>query len=341
MFELDQFMGDNIEDLNRIMKETGEKIASLTKTILFEGIESDVLLEPLQYFASHKNDVIRPSLMRWACEAVGGTGEDVLDASVAMVLECYYLGLINDVVDNINMKRFVWTLPRRYGIYVSQLVSVLLSTKAYFTLNKIEGKVGRTKFERITRVFNDFILRMIEGEALNLQVKKRKIVTSQDVINVFELESSDVEACTTIGAILGDGDEKEVIALTQYGRILGTLFLLREDLMDALNFSARLGNKLSQGSYPLPVLWAINHSKKAQEFYSTLKERKNITPLIIKRSTQLLFTSGAINHIIKIMEQLAERAKNSLSQLEKNEAKKMLELFADIQPKIAFKAFTE
>ena len=339
MFEIDPLTGDDVEALNGFMKETGEQVVTLTNERLFEGIESEVLLEPLRYFTAHKSDAIRPSLMRLACEALGGKADDVLDASVAMVLECYYLGLINDVVDNIDMKRFVWTLPGRYGIYVSLLVSVILNAKAYYTLHQLEGQLGRVKFERITRVFNDFTLRMIEGEAQNLQVKKRKIVSSLDVLTVFELEASDIEACTTIGAVIGAGDEKEVVALSQYGRTLGTVFLLREDLMDALNFSARLGNKLSRGSYPFPILWAINHSREAQEFFSTLTNRSKITPTKIRKSTQLLFTSGAIDHVIKLMERLTERAKNSLETLEKNEAKKRLELFADIQPKMAFTAF--
>lgn len=332
---------DDVERLHRILEGKGEKIADLAGNVLLEGIESEVLKEPLKYLVSRRKDLLRPALMRLACEAVGGSPGDELDAAVAMVLACYYIGLIDDVIDETKTKRLSRTLPGRFGIDVSLLVSIILNAKANFAINRLSGKLDPERFREANRVFKDFLVRMVEGEALNVQVKRVRVVDIQRLVEVFEMESADIEACTRLGAIIGNGVKEEVEALGQYGRILGTLFLLCEDFMDALNFSIQLGNKLAQGAYPFPVLWAANHSNEFQDFLSTLKGRKKLTPIEIKRCVQLLFNSGAIDHTTTFMEELAENAINSLKGIQENEAKKMLELIARVQPQMAFKVFSE
>jgi len=330
-----------VERTSRILEEKGGIIASLAGEVLLEDVKSETLREPLQYLAAHRKDALRPMLMSLACEAVGGNLEDVLDAAVAMVIECYHIGLIDDVIDETKAKRLSMTLPGRFGIDVSLIVSIILNAKACYALSRLSAKLDKERLEEVNRVFKDFLVRMVEGEALNIQVKCAKVVDTKRLVEVFELESADIEACTRIGAIIGNGTVEEVEALGQYGRILGTLFLLHEDLMEALNFSVQLGNKLIRGSYPFPVLWAANHSKEFQDFLSALRRRKKLAPSEVKRCVQLLFESGAIDYVTKLMEELARDAINSLIKIRENRAKKMLKLFAEAQPHIAFRVFSE
>jgi geranylgeranyl pyrophosphate synthase len=201
--------------------------------------------------------------------------------------------------------------------------------------------LDQERYEKVNYIFKDFLVKMVEGEALNVQVKRAKVVDTQRLLEVFEMEAGDIEACTKIGAIIGNGTIGEVETLSQYGRTLGTLFLLREDLMDALNFSVQLGNKLLRGSYPFPVLWAINNSKEFQGFLSILNKKKKVTPHEIKRCVQLLFESGAIDYTTKLMKELAGFAIRSLEKIKKSEAKKALELFAKLQPSMTFNVFFE
>lgn len=333
-------MEDDAEVVHKILGERGDKAASLARKALLENVESEVLQEPLRYLADNKRDLLRPTLMTLACEAVGGNAEDVLDAAVAMVLECYHIGLIDDVVDETKVKHLSWTIPGRFGIYVSLMVSIIVRVKAHSALNRLSRKLDNARFGEVNRVFEDFLVRMTEGEALNFQLKREKIMDTQKLIQVFEMQSADIEACTMVGAIIGKGTEEQVEALGRYGRLLGTLLLLREDLRDALNFSVQLGNKLTRDAYPYPVLWAINHSNEARSFILNLRGRKELTPNEIKRCVQLLFESDAINNNTKLMEELSSFAIDSLTRIRDNEAKKMLERFAKVQPQMAFRVLS-
>lgn len=336
-----QLTKNNAEMLQKILEERGYKVASLTEKALLEGVESKVLREPLQYLVDHRRDVIRPTLMSLACESVGGNPDDVLDAAVAMVLVCYHIGFIDDVIDETKVKRLARTLPGRFGVDVSLMSSIILKAKAYFILSQLSRKLDSARFIEVNRIFRDFLIRMGEGETLNIQAKREGIVDTQRLIEVFQMESADIEACTKIGAIIGNGTKEEVEALSQYGRILGTQFLLREDIMDSLNFSIQLGNKLIRRSYPFPVLWGINNSDKFRDFISTLKKKKKLTPSEIKKCVQLLFESGSIDYVTKLIEKLAGNAVGSLKEIKENEAKKMLEWFARVQSQIVFEMFSE
>jgi geranylgeranyl pyrophosphate synthase len=148
------------------------------------------------------------------------------------------------------------------------------------------------------------------------------------------MESADIEACTKIGAIIGNSTEEEVEALGKYGELLGTIFLLREDLMHSFNFSVQLKDKLIQGAYPFPVLWAVNNSEEFQHFLDRIEHKKKVTPHDVKRCVQLLFNSGAVDYIVTLMEEKAEDAVNLLRKVRESDSKKKLELIVTVQPQM-------
>jgi len=327
-------------ELQRVFDNRGTKIVALAEKMLLEGVKSEVLKKPLMYTLHHRKDLVRPTLMSLACEAVNGTPETVSDAAVAMILECYRIAFIDDLIDETHMKNFSYTLPKRFGMQISLLVSIIMSTKAYFALSQLSDKIDPARYMAVNITFKDFIIRMGEGEVRNMKVKQEKKVNIQRLIEVFKMESADIEACTKIGAIIGKGTEEEVKALAKYGRLLGTIFLLREDLMHALNFSVQLKDKLIQGAYPFPVLWALNNSKDFQHFLDSIEKQSKVTPQEIKRCVQLLFNSGALDHVVHLMETKAEESINALSQLKGSEAKKKLEFIARVQPQMVFQFFS-
>ncbi len=52
----------------------------------------------------------------------------------------------------------------------------------------------------------------------------------------MRMKAASVEADMRIDAIVGGGNEKEIEALTKYGRILGMLATLREEFIDVFDY---------------------------------------------------------------------------------------------------------
>ena len=66
----------------------------------------------------------------------------------------------------------------------------------------------------------------------------------------------DLELCTRIGAIIGNGMQREIDLLGEYGANLGYILRLSEDIKDTLNKFGNLPHRLQHESVPLPLLLA-------------------------------------------------------------------------------------
>ncbi len=320
-----------VDKLYKILEEKGGRIADIAGKVLLEGVESPILREPLKYLAEHRHDVIRPTHMSCACEAVGGNPEDINDAAVAMVLKCYELGVLDDMVDTEDVIRFHYTLSGRFGREVALIVSVIINAKAFHALGLLAEKLDKVRFNLVNLAFRDFLVEMMEGEALNVEVKKQKIVAEKELIQIFNMQSADIEACMKIGAIISGGSRSEVKSLGEYGTILGTMFLIRDDVSDALNLTVKLVDLVRRGSFPYPLLWAINHSNEVKNFISTLQQ-KRMTPTKVEKLVTLLFKVGAVKHTKNLLMELSDDAIYLLNDIEKSEATEVLKLAAKVQP---------
>ena len=79
---------------------------------------------------------------------------------------------------------------------------------------------------------------------LEIRLVKNHNISEKDYIQVIENKTSSLfEASAKIGAILGNGNEKQVNALANYGRLLGIAYQIHDDLID-YNNEERLFNIL-------------------------------------------------------------------------------------------------
>ncbi len=326
--------------LNKILEEEGGKAATLTREILLRTTEAPELREPLNYLTAHRRDVLRPSIISLSCEAAGAEPEDTLYASVAMVLECYNLGLIDDILDESKGSRFSLSLPSKFGTDTALIASVLVKGKIFDALAELSTRIEGERFVEVNQTFSGFLVEMIEGENLNMQVKHARDPSPNRMLDVFSMQASDIKACAKIGAIIAGGTNEEIRMLAEYGTSLGVLFLLKEDTMDALNLSARLADKIERGSYPYPYLWSASHSAETRDYLATFKGKNRITPREVKKCVDLLYDTEAIEHVNRLMENIASEAIDKIESIRENEGKKYLELLARAQPHAVSKALS-
>jgi geranylgeranyl pyrophosphate synthase len=76
-----------------------------------------------------------------------------------------------------------------------------------------------------------------------------------------------------IGGIIGSADEKNLVDLKEYGRLLGILSTMKDEFLDLENFS-ELKNRINNEMPPYPIVCAFQNK--------TL--RKQILPIIMNQS---------------------------------------------------------
>ncbi len=84
-------------------------------------------------------------------------------------------------------------------------------------------------------------------------------ITPEEYLRVVRNKSADIEAYTRISAILGDGTEEEIEALGEYGRLLGMLSILRDDMIDMLDNEETI-QRINNEHPPLVIVYALQNS---------------------------------------------------------------------------------
>lgn len=320
-----------MDELNKILMDKGTKASEMAAKVILEGIESEELRKPLQYLVEHRKDVLRPTLVSLACEAVGGDPAKTTWASIFMILEGYYLGILDDIADKSTEKRFYPTFLGNFGVERTLIVSGLLSSKASFSLSRMYMEISPQRYVAINEVFNAFLIRMAEGEIDNANLKKRGLINPLKHYLVLEKQGADIEACMSIGAIVGGGSEREVKELSAYGRLLGTIIRLREDLDVALNLTVELADKIRSYSFPYPLICAMAQSRKVRNLIYYLIKKREIEAVDVEKIVGFLFNTGVTIDLVKLVSNLAGKAVSSLFELKGEEAVRCLETVAQAQ----------
>jgi octaprenyl-diphosphate synthase len=74
---------------------------------------------------------------------------------------------------------------------------------------------------------------MSEGEMMEIRLNKAPQITEDDYIKVLEHKTASLfRASARIGAILGEGTEAQVHAMTSFGQLLGIAYQIHDDLID-------------------------------------------------------------------------------------------------------------
>lgn len=240
MNERDYQLTPFIERFNEYIEKINE---SLSREIEYYSWSEFYL--PLKY-ACQGGKRIRPLILNLAAETVLGksissTNSKVADSifSVSSAVELLHTESVihDDIIDSDNLRRGQPAFHVKYGYNASILT-------ADFILGIILNISAKANNSQITRELSNASIRMSEGEMLELRLVKNHKISQEQYINVIENKTASLfEASAKIGAILANGNEDQINALANFGRLLGIAYQIHDDLID-YNNEERLFNIL-------------------------------------------------------------------------------------------------
>lgn len=306
------------KELLKLLEERGKKALELArKIVLEEKIETKMVKEALKYFMTECwHDVTRPALISLVCEAVGGDPEITTPIGISITLISGATGIHDDIIDQSERKASRLTVPGKYGEDIALLVGDALLFKGFTTLCKaVEKGISPKKIATISEIINRTFIELGDAEALTLQFRGRKDVTPEDYLSIVRKRSADIEAYTRISAILGDGSEEEIEILGEYGRILGMLVILRDDMIDMLDVD-ELVHRIEKEYLSLPIIYALQNPKMNSIIGSFFK--KKLTTKNAERLAILVDQAGGFTSVHLYMKELAKDAYNILEKINLN-----------------------
>ncbi|TET25234.1 MAG: hypothetical protein E3J73_06705 [Candidatus Bathyarchaeum sp.] len=306
------------EQLLKLLEERGKKALELArKTVLEEKIESKEVQEALKYFMTeYWHDVTRPALLSLVCEAVGGDPDITTPIAISMTLISGAIDIHDDIIDQSETKGSRPTVFGKFGKDMALLVGDALLFKGFNLLYKaVEKGVPAEQIAVISDIIKRTFFELGDAEALELQFRGRTDVTPEDYLCVVRKKAADVEAYTRISAIVGGGSGEEIEALGEYGRLLGMLVILRDDMIDMLDLEETI-HRIKKEHLSLVIVYALQNPEMNSILCSLLK--KTITLKDAEKLSTFVDKAGGFIHMEECMNKLAEEAYIKIEKIKYN-----------------------
>lgn len=237
----------NIE-INPLLETYGNYIKKIDQALdkeLSLYSESE-FIEPLKY-SLDGGKRIRPIILVLSAESVGKIDDNTLAASCAIEFLHMESIIHDDIIDNETMRRQKDPFHIKYGYNTSILTGD-------FVLGLILAISSRLDNPRITKDLATTAMLMSEGEMIESRLETSEDVTFDDYLKVIEYKTATAfEVAARIGAIIANGTEEQIEALTEYGRNIGIAYQIRDDLFDWKNEDKLFNFLIKKSSDPRDV----------------------------------------------------------------------------------------
>lgn len=192
-------------------------------------------------------------------ESVGKADEHAFAAGCAVEFLHTESVIHDDIIDNETSRRHKDPFHIKYGYNTSILTGD-------FVLGLILNISSRLNNPRITKDLANTAMLMSEGEVLETMLETSQDLTFDDYLKVIEYKTATAfEVSSRLGAIIGGGNEDQIVALSEYGRNIGIAYQIRDDLIDWKNEDKLFNLLVKRSMDPRDI---FNHMEKMLKDYA-------------------------------------------------------------------------
>lgn len=268
---------------------------------------------------------LRPSLCLWACEALGGHRRTALAAAAALELTHNFSLVHDDIQDADRERRHRPTVWAVWGQGQAINAGDSLLTLARLTLLQLaDAGLEPTAVVRACRILDEACLAMIEGQCLDLEFEERAQVSVEEYLEMIEKKSGALfGAALHLGALAAGAEEALGERFGRAGRLLGTAFQVRDDLLGVWGRRDLTGKPeaadIRRRKKTLPLLHAQSvASPEDREALANIYRRQSLNDDDVQQVVSILERAGAYDYCQnmarqRLAEALAELAGTAIT----------------------------
>ena len=250
---------DNLSTIRTpIYTELQDFIALFDKSLTHED---GLLGQALEHVRAKGGKRMRPILILLMTKSFGKVTPVAQYAAVGLELLHTASLVHDDVVDESGERRGQASVNASYNNKVAVLVGDYILSTALLSIARTNdcdivcdlAELGRT-------LSNGEILQLTNIVNTNFSEEVYFEVIRQKTAALFE-------SCAVIGAKAGGADKQAVEAARAFGRNVGIIFQIRDDIFDyyqSADLGKPTGNDMAEGKLTLPVLYALNTTGDTQ-----------------------------------------------------------------------------
>lgn len=261
---------------------------------------------------------IRPSLCLLACEAVGGSWRSALSAATALELVHNFSLIHDDIQDGDKERRHRPTVWYLWGEERALTAGTTLGIIGNLALLQYDHNASPEKILKASHSLSGAIMEMIEGQCLDITYEERMDITVADYLTMISKKTGALMECALhLGALFGTEDIKTIECLSRYGRRLGLVFQIKDDILGTWGKEGHTGKPIAadirRRKKTLPVVYVLNVVKGSdRERLYDLYTRETLSEGDVEKVLIILDNWKAREYCQKMAEEHCSQAMDEL-----------------------------
>ncbi|MBT8387191.1 MAG: polyprenyl synthetase family protein [Ignavibacteria bacterium] len=318
-------MKEHLKQISRPIKPELEKFNELFK----QSLKSKVGLVDMvaKYIIRQKGKKIRPLLVLLSAKIAGGINERSYRGAVLVELLHTATLVHDDVVDNAEKRRGMWSINKVFKNKVAVLMGDYLLSRGLMIA--VDGK----DFDFLGVITNT-VKRMSEGELLQIQKTRKLDIDEETYFKVIsDKTASLLETCCHIGALSATDNKEYHEAMKTFGLNMGMAFQITDDILDYEGSTAMIGKPvggdIKEKKITLPLIYSLDQVSNGQaasirKIIKNGRKKENVQKVI-----EFVRTNKGINYAIETARRYSNNAREALKVLPDSQSKLALEALVD------------
>lgn len=295
------------------------------------------LYDGMEYAINVGGKRIRPVLCLAVYKTIGGDEKQVLPFATAIELIHNFTLIHDDIEDCDELRRGSLTVWKKYGIAHGINIGDGLIFKAYEELLKSRSLLSEEKVLNLIHMLSTTVMRIIEGQNMEFNFRKRNSVSIEEYEEMAIKKAGVLFGlCLSGAALIGNSDGKTIENLMEYGKKIGLVFQIRDDVLNLIGKQEKYGKEIcsdiKEGKRTLITIQCLkkcNNVEKKKLLEILKKDRNGVFNEDVKFVMSLIRKYNSIQFAEKHAEKLFEESKEYLKNVKSDELKNILEEFAD------------
>ena len=248
---------------------------------------------------------------------------------LASIIELLHTATLvhDDVVDDAKLRRGIRTVNKKWSNSHSVLIGDYIYSKAFMLMVSLDNNLVLKELSSAT---NDISM----GEILQLDSFTKKIVPSQkSLLKIAYLKTGRLfEAASVTGGFIGGYSKKNISLLAKYGRILGIVFQLKDDLLD-YQLDKNIGKEhlkdYLEGKFTLPYLEILEDaSKEDKRILDKYFGKKKVSKKTFDQLRKII-QKNPLKRTLRLIDRETKKAINAVESLSSHSSKNELMLLLE------------
>lgn len=303
---------------------------ALERSLAFKGLK---IYDAMKYLILAGGKRLRPVIAMLSCESVGGKKENVMHFAVALEIVHNFTLLHDDIMDKDEFRRGVKTTHVVFGEPRTIIAGDALFALAFEEIAKLEMEPEKLKI--LLKDFSSMVREISEGQDMDIDFETRNNVSEKEYLEMIDKKTARIlKSAAMGGALIGNGSSQQVKNLAEYGRLIGVVFQIWDDVLGLVGdpeiTGKPVGNDIRRGKKTLIVVHGLNHAgRDDKKTLLNILGKEDATGKELENAVEILRKTNSIEYAKGMALDLVEKAKETLGILSESGSRDVLSMIAE------------